>query len=1006
MQTIKTDYSMDRLISQVLTFKPQRLVFPYGWCGHIPFAAWLMKLHQPGIFVELGTHSGNSYFSFCQAAAEYELSALCYAVDTWQGDEHSGEYGADVFGDVSSYNAQKYAGFSTLMRMRFDEALAYFSDGSIDLLHIDGLHTYEAVKADFESWLPKLSDRGIVLFHDINVRERDFGVWRLWEEMSARYPHCAFYHSHGLGALVVGSAVDPATIEAIRSCDAQHVRLLFGTAADAALDRHLRLGAQQQLEAAKANLEALHSRCGALDAQLERQGADIQRQEAKSAELLRQLNAAEEKLTQREGELSESLQKEASQREAALRHESHTRQHVEALTQTVNALQQSLSWKITTPLRWMASPLAALMRKGAVVRKSIELGGGFRKTAALLLQVLRREGVQGVRWRLNQAQQLVLLPGGANSGRAEGQTVAEGSYQEWLRRHDPTDEHSMRILKEKVDALHLKTKFSVVMPVYNPPIEFLRQAIESVQAQVYSNWELCIADDLSTNPQVQELLRGVADSDPRIKVVYRDKNGHISAASNSALAIASGEFVCLMDHDDLLSPHALAYVAMAIHDHPDAQLLYSDEDKIDTANSRYDPYFKCEFNYELFLAQNMVSHLGVYRRSLLERIGGFREGFEGAQDWDLALRVIEKIESSNIIHIPRVLYHWRAFSGSTALAIEEKGYASKAQIAAVTAHMMRIGKGDARIGLSPHSSGLLRVQFALPQPLPKVSIVIPTKDKVELLKVCVESIFDKTDYKNYEIIIVNNNSEEERTFEYFEELKRRGVGVLDINAPFNYSSLNNRAVSEAKGEYICLLNNDIEIITPDWLSEMISFAAQPSVGCVGARLWYPDGTLQHAGVILGVLSVAGHVYRGMPRSYPGYFGRAWVHQSMSAVTAACLVVEKRIYEEVGGLDERFAVAFNDIDFCIRVREAGYRNVWTPYAEMIHHESATRGAEDNAEKKARFNGEVNLMFSRWGEALKKDPSYSPNLSLDREDSSLAWPSRVPSGFDLDSKTVKL
>ena len=982
MQTIKTDYSMDRLISQVLTFKPQRLVFPYGWCGHIPFAAWLMKLHQPGIFVELGTHSGNSYFSFCQAAAEYELSALCYAVDTWQGDEHSGEYGADVFGDVSSYNAQKYAGFSTLMRMRFDEALAYFSDGSIDLLHIDGLHTYEAVKADFESWLPKLSDRAIVLFHDINVRERDFGVWRLWEELSARYPHCSFHHSHGLGVLVVGAAVDLSTVGAIRACDAQHMRLLFNTAADAVLERHLRATTQQQLDAPVLDLESHRGRVHVLKVQLQEQAtlaadtkiqhetqiADVQSQhEDRVANLQSQLEAAKTALTK-----TESFQRQAAQ----------AQQHAAALNSTVIALKQSLSWRVTAPLRWLAFPLAALMRRTAVFRKSIELGGGVGKSAALLLQVLHDEGVQGVRWRLGQAEKLALVPGasGADFGASGAASVAD-PYQEWLRRYDPTDAAAMCALKSKLDALELKTQISIVMPVYNPPIDFLRQAIESAQAQVYVHWELCIADDASTDPAVRELLHQKSLEDKRIKVIYRPENGHISAASNSALEVATGEFIALMDHDDLLPPHALAHMALAIHDHPDVVLLYSDEDKIDTDNRRCDPYFKCEFNYELFLAQNMISHLGVYRRDVLEELGGFRMGVEGAQDWDLALRVLEKVGDQRIIHVPRVLYHWRVFPGSTALALEEKQYALDAQIRAISSHMERIGKAGTAVFPVAGVPGLLRVRYRVPENPPLISIIIPTKDRYLLIFKCISSILEKTTYKDFEIIIIDNDTKDRDALEYLEVLSSDcRIKIIRSAGSFNYSNLNNLGVSAARGDYVVLMNNDIEVITDDWIEEMLSFACQEDVGCVGARLWYPNGSLQHAGIVLGIGGVASHAHKGIPSGNFGYFGRASAHQAFSAVTAACLMVEKKKYLRVNGFDEKLAVAYNDVDFCLRIKECGYRNILNPFAEFIHHESASRGDDRGGANGVRLSQEGEIMKERWSRLIENDPFYSPNLTL--------------------------
>ena len=618
--------------------------------------------------------------------------------------------------------------------------------------------------------------------------------------------------------------------------------------------------------------------------------------------------------------------------------------------------------------------------------------GGVGKTASQAVNILRNEGVQGLQARISNAERLLNVP--AAAAQAALLQPGEDPYHGWLRLYDPTDKAAMAALGQKIEDLGITTTFSVVMPVYNPPLDYLRQAIESVQAQVYPHWEICIADDASPNAAVRELLTELAAQDPRIKLVFREKNGHISAATNSALEIATGDYIALMDNDDLLPPHALAYMALAAHQHPQAGLIYSDEDKVTEDNVRQAPYFKCQFNYELFLSQNMISHFGVYRRSVLEEIGGFRVGYEGAQDWDLALRVIEKVGPENIVHVPRVLYHWRIFPGSTALALEEKDYALKAQIESITSHLQRIGKPDTQVYPAPGIPGLLRIKHRLPDPLPLVSIVIPTRDRVELLSMCVNSILEKTAYPNYQIVVVDNGSTDEKALAYLDSIaKDERVKVIRADIPFNYSALNNLGVAQTDGEYLVLMNNDIEITQTDWLEEMLAFACQPDIGCVGAQLWYPNNTLQHGGVVLGIGGVASHAHKGIPRGNFGYFGRASAHQMFSAVTAACLMIRKSTYQAVDGFDETLKVAYNDVDFCLKVRAQGLRNLYNPFASFIHHESASRGSDQEGSNQQRLAAEAAIMKQRWGALIADDPAYSPNLTLLGDDFSMAWPSRV-------------
>lgn len=617
-------------------------------------------------------------------------------------------------------------------------------------------------------------------------------------------------------------------------------------------------------------------------------------------------------------------------------------------------------------------------RVAAVLRLALQRGGGVGGVLRKAYRLYRREGLAGLRLGVGKV--------------ATAAQFERNDYAEWVRRYGTLDEVDRARLRAGLADFALQPLISVVLPVFNPPRAFLEQAIASVRAQIYPHWELCIADDASTDPGVRALLERHASQDSRIHIVYREENGHIAASTNSALALAGGEFVALFDHDDLLAEQALWWIAEAVNRQPDAGLIYTDEDKIDAANRRFDPNFKPGLNPELLLAQNMVCHLGVYRTALVRELGGFREGFNGAQDHDLVLRVIERLAPQQVVHVPQVLYHWRAISGSTALDAGEKNYAAEAGRKAVRQHLARTGIA-AEVLEAPGAPDMHRVRFARPSPLPLVSILIPTRDRADLLGMCLDSLLARSSYGNFEVIIIDNGSTEEATRQLFARLPAERFTILRDEAPFNFAALNNRAAAMARGSVLCLMNNDIEILTPDWLEEMVSFASRDGIGCVGARLWYPDGRLQHAGCILGVGGVAGHAHKYLPRGHGGYFGRALVHQSFSAVTAACLVLRREVYQQVGGMEEQLGVAFNDVDLCLKVRAAGYRNVWTPYAEMVHHESATRGDDNAPEKLARFSAEIAFVQQRWGAQLQSDPAYSPNLTAYHEDFSYAWPPRL-------------
>jgi glycosyltransferase involved in cell wall biosynthesis/SAM-dependent methyltransferase len=662
--------------------------------------------------------------------------------------------------------------------------------------------------------------------------------------------------------------------------------------------------------------------------------------------------------------------------------------HIHNLNLQAIAIHSSLSFRATRPLR-LAGRLARKTKRAITLARGIVYrNGGLSFTLKKVLKVLRTGGVTELRAALRRAR-----VGYGNTTAANNlDEIPETSYTAWVREYDTLTEADRDKARDDIGRWANAPLISILMPVYNPPLQMLEEAVKSVQAQLYPKWQLCIADDASTNSEVKACLKRLSKADKRINVVYRQANGHISAATNSTLDIAKGDYVALMDNDDMLPEHALYWIARTVVENPGVALIYSDEDKIDIHGNRSAPYFKTDWNNYLFRSHNMISHLGAYRRDLVEKVGRFRIGMEGSQDYDLALRCVEQVKDEQILHIPRVLYHWRVHAGSTAMSPGEKPYAQLAGQKALDEHL-------SRIGVAGHTElldfGMYRVHYDLPTSEPLVSLVIPTRNAKALVKQCIDSIVEKTLYKNYEIILVDNGSDEVESLVYFDELRETpNIRVIRDDGPFNYSALNNRAVENAQGELIGLINNDIEVINAEWLGEMVSLALQPGAGAVGARLWYPDNRLQHGGILMGPLTLAGHAHKYMPKGHHGYFGRASLIQGMSAVTAACLVVRKAVFEEVDGLNEvDLKIAFNDVDLCLKIKSAGYQNIWTPNADLYHHESATRGVENTPEKQVRFQSEVSYMQEKWKDLIAWDPCYNPNLTFDSEDFAIAFPPRT-------------
>ena len=602
--------------------------------------------------------------------------------------------------------------------------------------------------------------------------------------------------------------------------------------------------------------------------------------------------------------------------------------------------------------------------------------------AVVLSKKIEKYAKKGLRyWRSQGSAALA----GKIVAKVKTASTREIPYQKWILKHLPSQKELEKQKREKFD---FQPKISIVIPLYKTPEKYLRQLVDTVKAQTYPNWELCLSDGSGADSPIAGLLKSLEASDERIKVVSHDKPLQISENTNAGIKIATGDYIAFADHDDELTPHALFECVKALNKDRKIRVLYSDEDKMSMDGHKFfQPHFKPDYNPDLLCTVNYICHLFVVERNIIDKVGTLRSEFDGAQDYDFIFRCIEAVDPSEIYHIPKILYHWRCHEDSTAENPESKMYAFEAGKRAIEAHYERTGihaevyKGE--------FLGLYRTRFIRDHD-PLISIIIPNKDHIDDLKRCMDSIDKKSTYRNYEYIIVENNSTDEKTFQYYKELEASNpkAHVVYWDREFNYSAINNYGATFAKGEYLLLLNNDTEIINEDCLEELLGYCMRSDVGAVGARMYYEDDTIQHAGVVIGFGGIAGHCFVLQPRGTTGYCHRIICAQDYSAVTAACMLVKREAFDKVGGLTEELAVAFNDIDFCMKLRAADYLIVYNPYAELYHYESKSRGLEDTPEKVARFNKEIQTFEKRWPDILRNgDPYYNPNLTLKSQDFSL-------------------
>lgn len=947
--------------------------------------------------------------AFCQAVQELHLPTACYAIDTWQGDEHAGFYDSGVFARLNAEHQANYGAFSQLIRARFDEALATFGDGTIDLLHIDGRHLYEDVVEDYTSWLPKLSAHGVVLFHDIEVRERNFGVWKFWEEVRARHPSFSFLHGHGLGVLCPGDVPDGlAALFAAGSSEQVAIREIYSrlgaavsTAYQAAVHHADLTHTREQLRHATTEIERRNEDVDRLAAKVDEQeaisqdGLELIQRSAISAREIADLALGGEvadaaatpvsaapvdalpaaldtlhtAVEQQRDELTRAQERVDELQSLAMRHG--------VAAQQLDELQRSGIWRGFVAVRSFAMQVPAPVRSKLrrVLKAAWWAATPHRMPERIRFLRMRRAESAG----MSRGESRVTYPAGRflnyTPSEATSTSTAAGSYRfadrpqsyVYVPPRRPDD------IAEKIAAWGTHPVFSIVVPLYNTSDALFDAMYESVRGQWYPHWQLILIDDKSPSPNVRERLARV--DDPRVKILALDTNRGIAGATNAGLDEASGDYIVFLDHDDELTDDCLFELAQCVNrDDPD--YIYSDEDKIETDGTFGQPFFKPDWSPDTLMSTMYTCHVSCVRRSLQREIGGLRPEYDGSQDWDFVLRVTER--AKRISHVRKVLYHWRVIPASVASDLQAKPYAIDAGRRARIDALKRRGLVGT---LEPvlQLPGYFRTRYA-PVGQPLVSIVIPSKNNGKVLETCLTSIRSKTRYPNVEIVLIDNGSTDADTLHRIDTLASSlDIKVVRHDAPFNYSELNNLGVRAALGEYLVFLNDDTEVLAASWLDDMLGFAQLEHIGAVGAKLLYPEGRrVQHAGIV-NLADGPNHAFQMDSADAPGYFARNLLEYNWIGVTGACLMTSREKFDRIGGFDEALPVAYNDVDLCFRFAEAGLFNVVCQSVELLHYESMSRGRDDiKPEKIARLAQDKAQLYLKHPNFYMFDPFHNPNL----------------------------
>lgn len=906
----------------------QDLAWP--WAGHKYFAYDLISNLKPEVIVELGTHYGTSLWSFSQAVKDYYLDTEINAVDTWVGEKHAGFYGEEVFKTVNDIKNKYYPNLKiNLIRKKFDEALSLFEDNSIDILHVDGLHTYEAVKNDFENWIPKVKEGGIILFHDIMVSRDDFGVYKLWEELKNNYKTLEFGHSYGLGVLIKGK------------------NSLFDK------KKELELNYSYLVE-------------------------DIENK--KISEIIFNLKNKEEIISQKEKNIKELELKLEDKNGIINQKELELKNKEEIINQKniqLNAILNSTIWKITKPMRNISDKikrLTDLIRYSFVVFKNEgffsltkrtvrffykKINGKFSVLRGLVKKsffVLKTEGLLSLTKKVFfyiKKRNIILN----NKNSSEGIAIEIFNKQQ--------SEILNNDIKNQINNFIFNPLISVIMPVYNTPAKWLDLAIESVLNQYYNNWELCIVDDYSSKKETREILEKYLSIDKRIKIKFLDKNGGISKTSNVALEMSEGSYVALLDHDDELTPDALFWVVKTLNEKPNTDFIYSDECKIDDSGKRnlFQFFFKPDWSPEMMFNCMYTNHLTVYKKSLVESVGMFRSEYDFSQDYDLALRCSEKAE--NICHIERILYLWRAIDGSAAKE-GGKDFARKTNIAALQEALKRRGL-KAKVLELPHAN---YVHF-LDKDFGKVSIVIPS-DSYKNIKRSIDNILKKTNYRNYEIIVVCN-SDLKKILE--KEYKNNNIIFSGYDKKFNFSAKCNQGADIANGEILVFYNDDVIPFKDDWLKNLTEYLNIEGVGGVSPRLLYENGKIQYAGMFTGVPGLVGTAYSGYHKDEIDNF--LTMHRyvrDVSILSGACFAVKKIIFNKIGTFDEiNTPNGHSDVDLSFKIFKLGLRCLYTPYSTLTHIGNHSWCSKKNEKDKSDI-----FLLKKWGEFLGKDIYFTDSM----------------------------